>query len=451
MGCSAITSNEAPCTIEDKTCSRLSECRSAGDWFGGENGNEDVHGVNHIFQEGKVCRRNVSEQCRTEQHYCRIETESNTTLLSKKDSLPNKTCSTSIASGEAASFRSASPAIQKLNLFKFVKTDRKRTREGRERDEVAMDGGLLLKRPTMRDTDDFAQTRPMGSVCGTLENEAERCDGGTERTSDGGMQCRSNASSRLESVSLLTSTVASNRADILPTATSLIEANNVPAARGSTTPFSSISTALNLRPHTPLHANRKSSDSVRIQPHSIPEFLTPSQARLSVGLTTPTSRMTAPIGSTPNVSSATNSKFLTPQRSSTRSSRLSSRLTNPLPTFSNASSPSSASPSMYSTPKGKRLPSSTAAALICTPTNEPGSVGIGIIGTPVPLPRRRFPGPAGLLPPLVGLINTYLYVMTCCVNGLLSVRLVHSCCDAYRLDTSIVTIKSRRVAPLMLE
>lgn len=39
--------------------------------------------------------------------------------------------------------------------------------------------------------------------------------------------------------------------------------------------------------------------------------------------------------------------------------------------------------------------------LICTPSAEPNSDVVDIVRTPVPLAQRKFPGPAGLLPPLV--------------------------------------------------
>lgn len=39
--------------------------------------------------------------------------------------------------------------------------------------------------------------------------------------------------------------------------------------------------------------------------------------------------------------------------------------------------------------------------LICTPTSKMDSCGVDILRTPVTLAKRKFPGPAGLLPPLV--------------------------------------------------
>ena len=45
--------------------------------------------------------------------------------------------------------------------------------------------------------------------------------------------------------------------------------------------------------------------------------------------------------------------------------------------------------------------STPTSALMCTPASTPGSSGIEILRTPVPVPQRKFPGPAGLLPRLV--------------------------------------------------
>ena len=53
------------------------------------------------------------------------------------------------------------------------------------------------------------------------------------------------------------------------------------------------------------------------------------------------------------------------------------------------------------TPLGAGYSTPQPTPLVCTPSKEPDSCGVEILRTPVALVKRKFPGPAGLLPPLV--------------------------------------------------
>ena len=390
--CSSFHGNDTPLLSE------LSTSRGVG------NGDRVTHCVMDCISQDGV-GFGCTEHGKTEHHGLGMDTESNTPHLANKNPPDKKACSTS---EEAVKLQSL--AVQKLNLFKFVKTDRKRSRE---RNEASVCGSPPWKIPMARDEDScISQRRPAAAVGGTWGDEAEPCGGWTKGTTDGGMPCRSNTSSGVQNASLLPSTRDSDWAGVSTPSTSVMVVNDASLARGNRTPSSGFLTPLTPRSHTPLHANRTSSDTAQVKPHGFPEVLFPSQADFTVttplrstALTTHTFGMTATNASTPSSTSAAGSTFLSQQQSIiTPASLFPSHLTNLPPNTSwCSSSRTHASSSTYSTPKGRRLPSSTPAALICTP--EPGCRGVGIIGTPVPLPRRRFPGPAGLLPPLVGLIQ----------------------------------------------
>lgn len=400
--------------FEVASCPHLSESYHSK---GGESLKNDA--MECISNDSEGCTQNIAEQYYKKQHKDRIEIESSRTHLAKSEQTSQK-CSNKTASGDTTSFQSASPAMQRLKSFKFVKIDRKRTSEGRESAKAAVSEGPPLKKPVGLDGDHITERRivkpsDVDREVGTLAREEHHsCN---EQASEGAMsRWSSTSSSMLQNLTLLTNVATSNQPNMLTTAVGTL----ITAADKLTTAGGHQTDSATPRPHTPLHVNRKSVDSGPIQTRSTSEFFTPSQSRFSIstplrtiGLTTPSSRlatpssrlttsMTTPISSSPATSSPTHSKNFTPQRSiSTGASRLSSRLLTPLQSSSNAPSRISTTPSVYSTPQSRRMPSSAITALICTPTNEPGSTGVGIMRTPVPLPRRKFPGPAGLLPPLV--------------------------------------------------
>lgn len=349
-------------------------------------------GTMDCVPQGRV--ESAGEQYITEQHRHVTVAESDTANLAKiKQTSPTHLNQTS--SGKAVS---TSPAVRKLNSFKFVKTDRKRASIGRERNETAMDDRPPTKKPVSRESVAITHRRSndvSDRISLDLATEVEHY--GVERTSEA-LAPRWSSTSRN-----LTSTSTNEHPNIFTSANrTLIAANdNFTTARSNQATYSDIMTPLAPRPHTPLHTSH--------QTRITSEFPTPSQSNFSIStplrsihLTTPMYGLTTPMHSTSNAPS-TRSEFLTARRSMTKVvSQLSSRLSNPMPTSLMASCPISVGPSVASTPQSKRLPSA-ATALICTPTNEPGFTGeVGILRTPVLLPRRKFPGPAGLLPPLVG-------------------------------------------------
>lgn len=127
---------------------------------------------------------------------------------------------------------------------------------------------------------------------------------------------------------------------------------------------------------TPLHQNSVSVDSG------------------TGGFSTPFNRPCAP-----PVDTNPGDKYSTPQQTSR------DKYSTPQPTSRDKYlTPQLTSRDKYSTPQP--------TPLICTPSSGAGpSGGVDILSTPVVLAKRKFPGPAGLLPPLVSMyICTYIHL-----------------------------------------
>jgi len=69
-------------------------------------------------------------------------------------------------------------------------------------------------------------------------------------------------------------------------------------------------------------------------------------------------------------------------------------------------------------------PSTPTSALMCIPSSTPSYSGIDILRTPVPVPQRKFPGPAGLLPRLVKGFLVKLSLVECLIQILCIARVV---------------------------
>ena len=370
-----------------------------------------------ISQDGDDFGRSMIRHVSTESPSHGVQIKSSTAHL-VKDQQTRNWCSPNVP-GEAASFPLVSPAVQKLKSFKFVKVSRKRSSESQDIDMGVTDTMPPLKRPRSVNTHNNApgmSGKLPGKVRedGQLKNNLDHY-GGKERTSEDTTLCQSTSSLSCGNTAALKDTATSSLVD-MAAAGSSSAATKHSASQRSVGSFCVGCTDTYQGPPTPVCVNRNALNCAPVvQPCISP--LTLSQTRFpngaplrSIILTTPISRIAMPVRSTPYMaSSATNLKYLTPQQSMrAQIPQQSSQGRHPLPSLPILSSKTAVSPPIYPTCRNKRLPSS-AAAMICTPSDGPVSSGGGMMGTPVPLPRRRFPGPAGLLPPLVCLLCWLIY------------------------------------------
>ena len=323
--------------------------------------------------------------------------------------------------GQRSSIGDKLSAVEKLSRFKFVKSSSSRKRvlddnqvttpisSKRTPPHVHGDKGIATPicgeaaSPASEDKHRKEVPRDnVDSISGNVrpaDSDAWWSDGGME-TSTGiganGMETGGMGTNGMETSEVLTTSDSSSNREVPP---SIATPLNNETARSITTPIN--------RQRGPGFATPiKSQSAAAINRQSVPstsQFATPisrQSAPSTSQFATPISRQSAPSTSqfaTPisRQSAPSTSQFATPI--SRQSAPSTSQFATPT---SRQSAPST---SQFATPISRQSAPSIrqAAPLICTPSAHPDSNTVEILRTPATLAQRKFPGPAGLLPPLV--------------------------------------------------